>query len=380
MIDLHRFLDDLVQQGRFSAAAAGVARSNQLLWQGAAGHRDRERRIPATARDLFDLASLTKVFVATATLAASAGAGLDWCTAQIADLAPEAAPALGRRRLRALLDHRAGLLPWVPLYHLCRTPAEAHARLLRGDWLGGPSGSYSDLGFVLLGRLLERRLGLALAATLERSVLRPLRLEQVSFAPGARQNVVGCALDTGREVVLARRLGFRVAARAAPRRGRVQDGNARFLRRPAGHAGLFGNAGAVIALAQEWLRPGNVLSRSAVAAAFAAAGPYAGGWARGGARTSAGASLSASAFGHTGFTGGSVWVDPERDLVLVLLGHRTDPHADLTEVRRSFHRAALATLGLSAASARRAAAGRAGSGARRGRRRGSRPPLRRVNR
>jgi CubicO group peptidase (beta-lactamase class C family) len=117
----------------------------------------------------------------------------------------------------------------------------------------------------------------------------------------------------------------------------VQDGNARFLGGLAGHAGLFAPAAGVLALAREWLRPQALLTRRQVERALAGTGPYALGWARRRVRGSAGAALAPSAFGHAGFTGGSVWIDPEQDRIFVWLGHRRSAASDLNAWRRRFH-------------------------------------------
>jgi len=126
-----------------------------------------------------------------------------------------------------------------------------------------------------------------------------------------------------------------------PRRtwaGVPQDGNARRLGRLGGHAGLFLSTRALGALARAWLRPGWVLPAASIARALGGPrGAHALGWARRRRDGSAGGALSAASFGHTGFTGGSLWIDPERDLVVILLAHRRSTAIDANPLRRELH-------------------------------------------
>jgi CubicO group peptidase (beta-lactamase class C family) len=201
---------------------------------------------------------------------------------------------------------------------------------------------YSDLGYLLWGLTVELALGEPLAAALSRHVLAPLGLREVAAWPGTRPDVVLSRLDTDRETELAARRPWTVVLPplGPPPLGVPQDGNARFLGRLAGHAGLFGTAADVFRLAVEWLEPGRVLTRGQVDSALSGRGDYALGWARRRVRGSAGPALGRCAFGHTGFTGTSVWIDPERrpsGQVRILLAHRTRPDSDFNRLRRAFH-------------------------------------------
>ncbi|MGE5233111.1 MAG: hypothetical protein ACM3OB_03285, partial [Acidobacteriota bacterium] len=111
------------------------------------------------------------------------------------------------------------------------------------------------------------------------------------------------------------------------------------------HAGLFGDAAALLALGREWLQPRRVLTGRQVERALGGPrGLYALGWARGRIRGTAGPALDPRSFGHVGFTGGSLWIDPRRRLLCVLLGHRLDARSDLRPWRRRFHHLAVAQL------------------------------------
>ena len=138
--------------------------------------------------------------------------------------------------------------------------------------------------------------------------------------PGDVSGAVECRLGNGRERDLARGQGIEISRRQPPRIGTIQDGNARFLSGPGGHAGLFGSARGLWRLAGEWARPGAVLASGSVDRALAGRGRYALGWRR---QPPATAKRSGLWYGHTGFTGGGVWFCPETGEVRVLLAHRS---------------------------------------------------------
>ncbi len=344
----------LVDQGLASAATVLVGDA-----RGAMAYASWGDALPGAGggRPLFDLASLTKPWTASLALRLEVGGKLP-LGLEIGELWPRCDRRLARRTLEDLLRHRGGFQPWAPLYHRCQGPEETAGVLLEGDLLGARRGTYSDLGYILWGLSASRVLGRSLAALLEEELVTPLGLESAA-TPGGGAFWVPCRLDSRREVELAAAQGVRLALLGPPAAGQAQDGNARFLGAPAGHAGLFATPWAMLALAREWLAPGALWPAAAVARALAGPGPFALGWRRATRRGSAGPALGPRAFGHVGFTGGSVWIDPDRKRALILLAHRTGTEVDLAPARRRFHRLALDArqwLGLSAC--RRAAAGR----------------------
>ncbi|HZI63605.1 MAG TPA: serine hydrolase domain-containing protein [Thermoanaerobaculia bacterium] len=335
---LDDFLRRLLREQRVSAAVALVARGDLLLWRGAAGLARRRPAVPVGARHRFDYASLTKPFMATLALALDRR-GLLPLDRPLGEIYPEADRRLARQPLSNLLRHRSGLRPWTPFYARCRGRTEAERLLIGGALLDGRPGTYGDLDFALWGFAAERALGLGLDAALARHVARPLGLRGVSAEPPSGE-AVECRLGNDREVELAAAQGIAIARRAPTLRGRPQDGNVRFLGRLGGHAGLFGRAGDLWRLGREWLTPQRLLTRRAVDDALAGSGEYALCWARRRVRGSAGPALGRGAFGHTGFTGGSLWIDPESGGIFVLLAHRRSALDDFSAARREFHRLA----------------------------------------
>lgn len=334
-------LASLAARGGWTAAALAISRRGASVARAETGLRRLRPARPIGPTDLFDAASLTKPFVATLALRLDERGALP-LDAAIGDLLPAARPALARRSLESLLRHRSGLVAWYPMEKLVprsTDPSEPWLAWLAAEApLGAPPGTYSDLGYLLWGFLAERTTGKGLGALLRREVTGPLGIEREATERPAPARAVDCALDGRREVALAAALGLRLARRQRTFAGVPQDGNARRLGRLAGHAGLFLSTRALAALAGAWLRPGTLLSADRISHALEGPrGDYALGWARRRGAGSAGRSLSATSFGHAGFTGGSLWIDPARELTVALLAHRRSTAIDANPLRRDLH-------------------------------------------
>jgi CubicO group peptidase (beta-lactamase class C family) len=330
--------------GAVSAIELAVVAGGREIFRHAAGWRGPGERLATGAR--FDAASLTKPWMATLALALDALGTLALAT-EVGAIFPASAAALARRTLEDLLRHRAGLLPWTPLaLRLGRRLGEREAleRLLTGSELLAPDfvpGTYSDLGYLLWGLAAERASGESLADLVDRRVAAPLGLAPVGALSVEPPEAVECRLDNAREAELARAQGFEIERRPLRLAGRPQDGNARVLARLCGHAGLFVTLDELIALAREWRAPARLLDPGGVSTALAGGTGWALGWARSSADGSSGPAFSPAAFGHAGFTGGALWIDPERDRIVATLAHRLDPLADFNPIRRELHELAL---------------------------------------
>jgi serine-type D-Ala-D-Ala carboxypeptidase len=346
---LSAFLGQAVTSGIASAAVALKGTAETVDWEAAAGWARAGQAAEISTR--FDLASLTKPFVASLALVLDAE-GVLLLDARIGDAWPEAHRELARRPLSDLLRHRSGLAGWTPLYHRCQSAEEAFALVARGglagELVGARAGTYSDLGYMLWGAVAERRTGKPLAELIRSRVLAPLGLTSIEASPGPRPDLAESRMGTGEEVRLAAKQGLAIPDLGPPPVGLPQDGNARFLVTQGGgggacgHSGLFGGARDLWRLGTEWLAPGRVLKPEGVAAALQGGGPFALGWWRRRLRGSAGRALPPTAFGHTGFAGNSLWIDPERRQVFVLLASRLDPATDMNRWRRRFHTLAAA--------------------------------------
>jgi serine-type D-Ala-D-Ala carboxypeptidase len=301
---------------------------------------------------LFDLASLTKPLATTTLLLLARRDGLD-LDMPLAELLPElAASPWSSVSLVQCATHSAGFPAWAPLYALGGCSREAYLRALAQMEPIAPPGArveYSCPGFIALGLALERCGSANLATLFDERVATPLGLAgELQFAPGSERPVAGGEARWFVESDLLARRGL--AGEPPPARAGIapcDDGNARGLSGVGGNAGLFGTATAVAALAAEYLRGGGKLltvTEAALATSCHTAGLEQArglGWQLAATPScSAGAALPASAFGHTGFTGVSVWADPASSRVYVLLGNRLHPGGrtpDLHPLRRRFH-------------------------------------------
>jgi beta-N-acetylhexosaminidase len=303
-------------------AVLHVRRHGETICDAAFG----ERAPGSTAVDqscIFDLASLTKLFVGTALLALhdQRRVALD---DPIAGVLPEFVGHDARRRritYRHLLTHTSGL----PAHVNFRDELGAQAVVARvcGTPLVAAPGAqvvYSDLGFMLAGEAVARIAGAALDHALQELVMEPSALEDTGYRPDATltPRIVCTENDAWRGRLL---------------RGDVHDENCWAMGGVAGHAGLFGTAADTATLAEMYRQAGaigatRVLQRPTARAAVRqqAVGPDERrglAWAlRASDHHSSGSRLSAESFGHTGYTGTSVWVDPQRDLTVVLFTNR----------------------------------------------------------
>lgn len=302
----------------------------------------------------YDLASLTKP-LATALLAALLEQEGRFALEQpLADLLAEVAgSAVGARTLLELGSHRSGLPAWRPLSATAGA-REAMVQAIAALPLPAPGQElYSDLGYLLLGIALERVAGVPLDRLFRErvaAVCAPLRL---GFpGPGDRFRD---AAPTERGNAFERRMageeGAGHAWRTEIESGEVHDANAHALGGIAGHAGLFGTAAAVGALAGEILRPRRLdlgaRARARLLHPVADGGDRTFGFVLARGSRAARGVLPDGAPGHTGFTGTSLWLVPDRERALVLLTNRVHPvvqEGDFQPVRADFHARARRSL------------------------------------
>lgn len=363
--DAWRVVVDGLEEGAYGGAVAAVSHRGRSVLHRATGWAEREpERIAMATGTICDLASLTKV-VATlpsVLLLVDRGAvGLD-------DPVGAILPAFGREgwkdevTIRRLLNHTAGLAAWVPIYLDHSGPEAYVAGIAAMSPVARPGEEvvYSDLGIILLGEVIRRLSGQDVAAFAAAEVFAPLGLRDTSFRPPPAEwgGIAATERGNGYEREMC---GPRAAAfdgwREGMIRGEVHDGNAYYgLAGVAGHAGLFGTARDLLRYGTWWLRRGawdgrQLLAEDLIAEATRSQAPGRGlGWrvppAGEDAAGDPGAALGPRAFGHTGFTGTSLWIDPDRELVAVLLTNRVHPvvRPEIEEIRVSFHAAVAAAL------------------------------------
>jgi len=335
-------LDALVERHlgtRYSAVVVRVEQRGRLAYERAGGTMSAAGGEAVYPDTRFDLASITKVFVATVALALVARGELR-LDEPLTGLFPEwDATAHAPIVLRDILAHRAGFRSGADYRSLLAENVAAFA--LREPLVAPPRQRvvYSDLGFIALGTILERRAGLALRTLVERE-LRALGADRTTFVPRpGREAIPATERDAWRGLV----------------QGSVHDEKAHLAGGVAGHAGLFGDARDVARLGGWYLaalrdRP-SPLARDLVREAVTeqAADPVLRrglGWAlKTSDENSCGTAMSSATFGHTGFTGTCVWVDPERDLTVVVLTNAVHfGRSDLRAVRAAICDAAVAAV------------------------------------
>ncbi len=344
-------LQNAIASHAFPAAAVEVGAREAVHWQQSFGALTYEEGAPETTTDtVFDLASLTKV-ISTATLAMRAvddgilrledPVGLwlpEWRGADRADVT-----------LRDLLAHCSGLTAYLPYFRDLTGRAEFKPAIAGSplEYAPGTRAIYSDLGYMLLGFILEDARGRAAggwagatdpSASLTaqfRRVASYVTDEPLTFNPPRawRERTAPTEHDPWRGRTLV---------------GEVHDENTWALGGVAGHAGLFGTAGAVGSFARATLHTINgasVLASPSTLRTFMTRSEVPGssralGWDTMLPTSSCGTLMSPTAIGHTGFTGTSLWIDWERDLYVVLLTNRVHPtrtNEAIRQIRPRFH-------------------------------------------
>ncbi len=345
-----------VDDGTFPGAVLAVRLRGAMVFEGAVGCLSKESSAePVTVDTCYDLASLTKVLATTTALALLIQRGLVKAEDRIDHILNELRDsAVGGATLRQLLTHSSGLPGWRPYYeHIAAIestqPGFLGSSAARGAVLSylakedlvyerGTRSLYSDLGFMLLGAAVERVSGESLDLFCSRHIYGPLCAHPLAYMPhGSIPASSGLSGSGGRIA----------PTEVDPWRGRtlcgeVHDENAFALGGVAGHAGLFGSARAVLAVAKAWMdgrRKQAGLLTPDVVAMFTASrqgvpnSSWALGWDTPSVRSSSGTRFSPESFGHLGYTGTSLWIDPVKELEVVLLSNRVHPTRRNEQIR-----------------------------------------------
>ncbi|MGH7146506.1 MAG: serine hydrolase domain-containing protein [Nitrospiraceae bacterium] len=343
-------LQSAVGDGVFPGAQLAVRLRGELQCVAVAGRLSSEPRgLPVQPSSIYDLASLTKP-LATVTsvllLIQRAKVALEDPVQQV--LAELEGTPIGQATVRDLLTHRSGLPGWRPLYERVdvrgivpglsggNQPVKQQVlKMIRDEpliYARVERSVYSDLGFMLLGFLVERLSGMAMDLWCEEAIVRPLRADPLMFCPTAWRTQLGAALPT----VDASRIAptERDERRNRYLCGEVHDENAAAMGGVAGHAGLFGTAESVLAVSGAWLRgyhgresilDEKLVRQFTTRQESVARSSWALGWDTPSAPSSSGSCFSERSFGHLGYTGTSLWIDPLCELEVVLLSNRVHP-------------------------------------------------------
>lgn len=318
-----------IREGLYPGAVVVIGRRDTVLYSQGFGHLTWGARSPrpTPGATLWDLASLTKVVATTSSMMVLVESGAVDLDAPVGHYLPRFVSAGGDARrnkvtVRMLLDHTSGLPAWRPFVHLARTRDGALTLLYATPLVHAPGDTavYSDLNAILLGELVHTVSGEPLDRFAERMVFQPIGMNRTLFCPPRSMwhDAAPSALYRGRPVV-----------------GVANDGNAVRLGGVAGHAGLFSTGSDLAKYAQSWLGLGRtgsgVLADPSTVMQFLQRTPTSGtrllGWDTADTLMADpsvfGRRLTSAAYGHTGWTGTEIWVDPGQDLFMIFLTNRS---------------------------------------------------------
>jgi serine-type D-Ala-D-Ala carboxypeptidase len=336
-----------IEEHAFPCASVAITHRGDVVGLKALGRCTYEAQsTEATPASVFDIASVSKIVATTAMAMILYERGLLDLEMSVAAILPEFAGEDPRRQdvtVHMLLAHSSGL----PAYEKFFLRAKSRDELLRaasttplvaepGSWA-----AYSDVGFMLLGVALERIADESLDRFCQREIFGPLGMAHTAYNPAAAWKAVipPTANDTdfrGRII-----------------QGEVQDENCSVMGGVAGHAGLFATAQDLAVFAEAMLGGGRPIVRAETLALFTRREQVppgtsrALGWDTPSSPSQSGKHFSAQAFGHLGYTGTSLWIDPVRKLSITLLTNRTWPdckNQQIKEVRPRFHDAVVQAL------------------------------------
>ena len=346
-------LDRAVADRAFPGGVLAVGLRGEIQVH-AFGRQTYDAASPAVTPDtIYDAASLTKAVVTTTLIAMQVEAGRVALDLPVSRYVPEwnAGPQPEWRKgvtVRHLLTHSSGLPAHKDYFLTIHSEREAIARICNEplEYEPGAKTVYSDVGFILLGGILERVTGRTLDQLARERIFAPLSMTSTLFNPP--KALLTRIAPTENDATYRKRL----------LRGEVHDENAFAMGGAAGHAGMFATAPDLAAFCQLLLNGGSyahqrLLSRATVAQFTApealAAGTRTLGWMVPTAESASGRYFSAHSFGHLGFTGSSIWIDPDRQLFVILLTNRVYPtrtNDKIAAVRPALHDAIVEALGL----------------------------------
>ena len=387
------FLQERIDAGDFPSAVYLVAEKGEIVYQDALGYAVVEpERIEAKIDTLYDLASLTKPLVTGLLSAQFIDNGAVRLETSMRELLSEYRNVqIGGLTIKQLAAHTSGLPAWLPLYLLVETPGDVTTIFAdQTSFEAGKKVEYSDLNFIALAAAVVRQSATAndsIESEFYKRVIERLGLCNTAFSPLTGGFIFDpdrlAASEKGNEYEKQTCLeqGYlqppataggsdkkppeggtpneiRIPHSAFRNQviwGEVHDGNAYFMGGVAGHAGLFSTAEEVFKIAQQFLPNYTKLLKPDTCELFRTNFTKGMNEDRSFAfqlastkDSTAGAKMSPESFGHNGFTGTSLWIDPVKERIFILLTNRTHNHplpfVNINSVRRKFHDLAIEAL------------------------------------
>lgn len=373
---INAFLQSRIDAGDFPSAVYLVAEKGEVMIQDALGLAVVEpEKIEARIETIYDLASLTKPLVTGLLCAKLIESGEINLSDKISKYFSEFDTEKKREiTIENLLTHTSGYIGWMPFYTGDYYPDNSFERsleIIAQKELLNPISTkvvYSDLNFILLGHLIEKIVDdfqTYFNAIAINEIFMPLALEKTCFNPHKRLQKEIAASEKGNEYEKQTciELGYEIEFPFFPYTpfrdyqiwGEVHDGNCYFMNGVSGHAGLFSTAYETFKIAQQFLANQTTLLKpetcelfrtnftkgfnEARSIAFQLAETH---------ESTASNSLAKDSFGHLGFTGTSLWIEPETERIFILLTNRTHarplPFVNINSTRRRFHELATGVL------------------------------------
>lgn len=365
-------LEEAVRDGTFPGAVVLVRQDGEVVYRKAHGYRSLEpERTPLSEDTVFDLASLTKPLATTVALMRFVAEKKIRLDDRISRFFPNFGTC-GKMAttIRQLLSHSSGLPAWRPYYEELRAQKQKVSRLAtlgsqsardfiyaqiqreKAEYEPGTRTLYSDLGFMLLGALIEDMSGTSLDQYCWNKIYRPLGLQAIGFVniETLRQK----KYETATEMIAPTE---RCPWRERILCGEVHDDNAYVMGGVAGHAGLFAPIDEVDRLVSTLVEchagthpflPADIVHDFWTVNTAVPDSPWACGWDTPSPQgSSAGEFFSSRSIGHLGFTGTSVWIDLERNIHIIMLSNRVHPRRDnekITAFRPILHNAVMKTV------------------------------------
>ena len=343
---------DAIAEHAFPGACVAVTHQGRLVVSQGFGRFTYDDDAPAVTREtIFDLASVTKVVATTAAAMLLHGRGLLPLDEPLASFLPDFVSLIPRHQrqacegvsIRMLLAHSSGLPAYEKLFQFASDHEELIRAALTTPLTAAPGSRalYSDIGFILLGEVLSRQAELPLDLVTTQGIFTPLGMIHTRFNPPLEWRTAIPPTE------------YDHAYRNRIIQGEVNDENAYVMGGVAGHAGVFASAPDVANFAECMLRMGAPIFEQETVSLFTrreqspAATSRALGWDTPSTASSSGSRFSEKSYGHLGFTGTSLWIDPQRQLSITLLTNRTWPDRasqGIRQVRPVFHDAIVEAL------------------------------------
>ncbi len=360
------FLRSRIRAGDFPSAVYLVAEKGEIVFHDAFGLAVvKPEKIEAKPDTIYDLASLTKPLV-TALLCAKM-IEQERLKSKVVEHLPNfdyasRHPQIGKDiEIRDLLCHRSGFPAWKPLYLVCQSRKMVLDAILDTPLKSkGGKVEYSDLNYIILTVLLEKFYGQRLDDIARKEIFKPLGLKRTFYNPlkFLKREIAASEFGNFYEKQMASGYQFNVSKynwRNQMIWGEVHDGNAYFMKGVSGHSGIFSNAEEVFKIARQFLAGQTTLLKPETCELFRTNFTKGMNEARSlgfqlaeTTDSTAGKYLSKNSFGHLGFTGTSLWIEPDSERIFILLTNRTHlrrlPFANINSVRRRFHELAVEEL------------------------------------